>query len=109
MLRQELSNNVVEGLQERYQFTWPDKKKAMLAANAPINKTLRPCREESVDFDNTSFDYGTKALHHKINRHGNIGVTTSQQMIESERKLAKINILEMVISDLKSLMLLNVY
>ena len=53
ILRQELSNNVVEGLQERYQFTWPDKKKAMLAANAPINKTLRPCREESVDFDNT--------------------------------------------------------
>ena len=53
MLRQELSNNVVEGLQERYQFTWPDKKKAMLAANAPINKTLRPCREESVDFDKT--------------------------------------------------------
>ena len=44
---------MVEGLQERYQFTWPDKKKAMLAANAPINKTLRPCREESVDFDNT--------------------------------------------------------
>ena len=43
----------MEGLQERYQFTWPDKKKAMLAANAPINKTLRPCREESVDFDNT--------------------------------------------------------
>ena len=64
---------------------------------------------ESVDFDNVSFDYGTKALHHKINRHGNIGVTTSQQMIESERKLAKINILEMIISDLKSLMLLNVY
>ena len=53
ILRQELSNNVVEGLQERYQFTWPDKKKAMLAANAPVNKTLRPCREESVDFDNT--------------------------------------------------------
>ena len=53
ILRQELSNNVVEGLQERYQFTWPDKKRAMLAANAPINKTLRPCREESVDFDNT--------------------------------------------------------
>ena len=43
----------MEGLQERYQFTWPDKKRAMLAANAPINKTLRPCREESVDFDNT--------------------------------------------------------
>lgn len=40
-------------MQERYQFTWPDKRKAILAANAPINKTLRPCREESVDFDNT--------------------------------------------------------
>ena len=53
MLKQELSDYVVEGLQERYQFTWPDKKKAVLAANAPINKTLRPCREESVDFDNT--------------------------------------------------------
>lgn len=53
MLKQELSDNVVDGLQERYQFTWPDKRKAILAANAPINKTLRPCREESVDFDNT--------------------------------------------------------
>ena len=53
MLRQELSGDIVEGLAERYQFTWPDKKKAILAANAPINKTLRPCREESVDFDNT--------------------------------------------------------
>lgn len=53
MLRQELSDYVVDGLQERYQFTWPDKRKAILAANAPINKTLRPCREESVDFDNT--------------------------------------------------------
>ena len=39
--------------EERYQFTWPDKKKSILLANAPINKTLRPCREESVDFDNT--------------------------------------------------------
>ena len=53
MLKQELSDYVVDGLQERYQFTWPDKRKAILAANAPINKTLRPCREESVDFDNT--------------------------------------------------------
>lgn len=53
MLKQELSDHVVDGLQERYQFTWPDKSKAILAANAPINKTLRPCREESVDFDNT--------------------------------------------------------
>lgn len=38
---------------ERYQFTWPDKSKAILLANSPINATLRPCREESVDFDNT--------------------------------------------------------
>lgn len=53
MLKQELSDHVVDGLQERYRFTWPDKRKAILAANAPINKTLRPCREESVDFDNT--------------------------------------------------------
>lgn len=53
MLKQELSDHVVDGLQERYQFTWPDKRKAILAANAPINKTLRPCKEESVDFDNT--------------------------------------------------------
>ena len=53
MLRQELNDYVVDGLQERYQFTWPDKRRAILAANASINKTLRPCREESVDFDNT--------------------------------------------------------
>lgn len=53
MLRQELSSVIVEGTEERYQFTWPDKKKSILLANAPIAKTLRPCREESVDFDNT--------------------------------------------------------
>ena len=53
MLKQELSHSLVEGREERYQFTWPDKKQAILTANAPINKTLRPCREESVDFDNT--------------------------------------------------------
>ena len=53
MLKQELSNEVVEGKDERYQFVWPDKKKAILLANAPINATLRPCRNESVDFDNT--------------------------------------------------------
>ena len=53
MLKQELSTVVVEGNEERYQFTWPDKKKSILAANAPISDTLRPCREESVDFDNT--------------------------------------------------------
>ncbi len=52
-LRQLLSSDIVEGNEERYQFTWPDKRKAILAANAPINATLRPCREESVDFDTT--------------------------------------------------------
>ena len=52
-LRQLLSSEIVEGNEERYQFTWPDKRKAILAANAPINATLRPCREESVDFDTT--------------------------------------------------------
>ena len=53
VLRQEISCKVVEGKDERYQFTWPDKKKAVLLANTPIDKTLRPCREESVDFDST--------------------------------------------------------
>ena len=53
VLMQEISCKVVDGKEERYQFTWPDKKKSVLLANAPISKTLRPCREESVDFDNT--------------------------------------------------------
>ena len=52
-LRQELSKNIVEGPEERYQFTWPDKRNAIRLANAPTSDTLRPCREESVDFDNT--------------------------------------------------------
>lgn len=53
VLMQEINTKVVEGREERYRFTWPDKKKSVLLANAPINKNLRPCREESVDFDNT--------------------------------------------------------
>lgn len=53
LLRQELSDSIVEGPQERYHLDWPGKRKAMLAANAPIAKALRPCREESVDFDTT--------------------------------------------------------
>ena len=52
-LRQELSISIVSDREERYQFTWPDKSKAILLANAPVNAALRPCREESVDFDNT--------------------------------------------------------
>src|SRR6185312_15972774 len=53
LLRQELSDRIVEGPQERYRLDWPGKREALLAANAPIAKTLRPCREESVDFDTT--------------------------------------------------------
>lgn len=52
-LRQELSDVIVEGPQERYHLNWPGKREALLTANAPIAKTLRPCLEESVDFDTT--------------------------------------------------------
>lgn len=52
-LRQELSESIVEGPQERYHLNWPGKREALLTANAPIAKTLRPCRAESVDFDTT--------------------------------------------------------
>lgn len=52
-LRQELSDHVIEGPQERYQLDWPGKRAAAFAANAPIAKTLRPVREESVNFDTT--------------------------------------------------------
>lgn len=52
-LKQNLSDSVMSERAEHYQFTWPDKSKAILLANSPINATLRPCREESVDFDNT--------------------------------------------------------
>jgi adenine-specific DNA-methyltransferase len=52
-LRQELSESIVDGPQERYHLNWPGKREALLTANAPIAKTLRPCREESVDFDTT--------------------------------------------------------
>lgn len=51
--KQNLSDSVISERAERYQFTWPDKSKAILLANSPINATLRPCREDSVDFDNT--------------------------------------------------------
>ncbi|NFV11765.1 site-specific DNA-methyltransferase [Clostridium sporogenes] len=53
VLKQELSKVIVEGREERYQMNWPGKKKVILEANSPINKTLRPCREDSVDFDKT--------------------------------------------------------
>ena len=53
LLRQELSSVVVDGTTERYAFTWPDKRKAVLLANAPTTKTLRPIRDESVAFDTT--------------------------------------------------------
>lgn len=53
LLRQELSTCIVEGPQERYHLNWPGKRKALLTANTPIAKTLRPCRDESVNFDTT--------------------------------------------------------
>jgi len=53
LLKQELSDSLVEGAQERYSLNWPGKREALLAANTPIAKTLRPCREESVNFDTT--------------------------------------------------------
>lgn len=52
-LRQELSDSIVEGPQERYHLNWPGKREALITANAPVAKTLRPAREESVDFDTT--------------------------------------------------------
>ncbi len=52
-LKQNLSGSIISEKAERYQFTWPDKSKAILLANSPVNATLRPCREESVDFDHT--------------------------------------------------------
>jgi adenine-specific DNA-methyltransferase len=52
-LKEELSNNLIEDKQERYQMTWPQKSKHKMLANTQIKATLRPCKEESVDFDNT--------------------------------------------------------
>ena len=63
VLMQEISCTVVEGRDERYQFTWPDKKKSILLANAPINKTLRPCREESVGKDGTPGGWDSENLY----------------------------------------------
>lgn len=53
ILMQEISTYVVDGQEERYQFTWPDKRQAVRLASSPISATLRPCREESVNFDTT--------------------------------------------------------
>ena len=57
LLKQELSNEIVEGAKEKYQLTWPGKKEAILNANTPSQQTLRPIREKSVDFDNTQNIY----------------------------------------------------
>mgnify|MGYP000581771951 FL=1 len=63
VLRQELSDEIVEGREERYQFTWPDKKKAMLAANAPISATLRPVVADSVGRDGTPGGFDSENLY----------------------------------------------
>ena len=57
ILKQEMSNVLIDDREERYQMTWPDKKKSILLANSPISSTLRPCKEESVNFDNTQNVY----------------------------------------------------
>ena len=63
VLMQEISAHVVEGREERYQFTWPDKKKAMLAANAPISATLRPVVADSVGKDGTPGGWDSENLY----------------------------------------------
>ena len=63
VLMQEISCTVVDGKEERYQFTWPDKKKSVLLANAPISKTLRPCREESVGRDGTPGGFDSENIY----------------------------------------------
>ena len=63
ILRQELSDSIVEGREERYQFTWPDKKKAILAANAPINAALRPIVADSVAKDGTPGGFDSENLY----------------------------------------------
>ena len=57
VLKQELADTLIDDREQRYQFTWPDKQKSILLANTPISATLRPCKEESVDFDNTQNIY----------------------------------------------------
>lgn len=63
VLMQEISTTVVEGREERYQFTWPDKKKAVLAANAPISATLRPVKADSVGRDGTPGGWDSENLY----------------------------------------------
>ena len=63
VLMQEINTRVVDGREERYQFTWPDKKKAMLAANAPISATLRPIKADSVGKDGTPGGWDSENLY----------------------------------------------
>lgn len=63
ILMQEINCKVVDGKEERYQFTWPDKRKAILAANSPISETLRPCKEESVGKDGTPGGFDSENLY----------------------------------------------
>ena len=63
VLMQEINTHVVDGREERYQFTWPDKKKAVLAANAPISATLRPIKADSVGKDGTPGGWDSENLY----------------------------------------------
>ena len=63
ILKQELADYIVSGKEERYQFTWPEKRNAILLANSPISETLRPCREESVGKDGTPGKFDSENLY----------------------------------------------
>lgn len=63
ILKQELADYIVTGKEERYQFTWPEKRNAILLANSPISETLRPCREESVGKDGTPGGFDSENLY----------------------------------------------
>ena len=63
MLKQELSHVIIDGDKERYTMTWPDKKQAILTANAPIAKTLRPCKDESVGKNGTIGGFDSENLY----------------------------------------------
>lgn len=63
ILKQELADYIVSGKEERYQFTWPEKRNAILLANSPISETLRPCREESVGKDGTPGGFDSENLY----------------------------------------------